>query len=235
MTKLLSLELKRSSLRSYHVATVLSGVSLLAFQYFMAAIPYIDPTDADIALFSSYDFLFNLSHLLGMMVFSILGAVMGARLIVEEYSGKRAILLFSYPLSRKKLMGIKLKLVFLYPVAAMLLCGLVIDVLFFITESLFPLGSGDITIKAVLWILLSLLCHSLITGALAIFALWIGFLKRSVSVTIVSAVIAATVVCQAVSLTFTIRPVLFTMLGIVTIVAIIAVKHIFQKVETMEV
>lgn len=235
MTKLLSLELKRNCLRSYNLATVLCGVSLLVFQYFMAAIPYIDPTDADIALFSSYDFLFNLNHLLGMMVFSILGAVMGARFIVEEYSGKRAILLFSYPLSRKKLMGVKLWLVFLYPVAVMLLCGLVVDGMFFITESLFPLGSGDITPKTVLWTLLSLLCHSLIAGALAIFALWIGFLKRSVSVTIVSAVIAATIVCQAVSLTFTIRPVLFMMLGIVAIGAAIAVKHIFQKVEVMEV
>ena len=108
MTKLLSLELKRNCLRSYNLATVLCGVSLLVFQYFMAAIPYIDPTDADIALFSSYDFLFNLNHLLGMMAFSILGTVMGARFIVEEYSGRRAILLFSYPLSRKKLMGVKL-------------------------------------------------------------------------------------------------------------------------------
>ena len=235
MTNLLSLELKRHRLRSYHLATILSGVSLLGFQYFMAAIPYIDPTDADIALFSSYDFLFNLNHLLGMMVFSILGAVMGARFIVEEYSGRRAILLFSYPLSRKKLMGVKLWSVFLYPVTAMLLCGLAIEGLFFTTESLFPLGSGDITLKTVLWTSLSLLCHSLIVGALTIFAIWIGLLKKSVPVTIVSAVIAATTVCQAVSLTFTIRSVLFMMLGIVAIAAAIAVKHIFQKVETMEV
>lgn len=63
----------------------------------------------------------------------------------------------------------------------------------------------------------------------------VGFLKKSVPVTIVSAVIAATTVCQAVSLTFTIRSVLFMMLGIVAIAAAIAVKHIFQKVETMEV
>ena len=49
MTNLLSLELKRHRLRSYHLATILSGVSLLGFQYFMAAIPYIDPTDAESA------------------------------------------------------------------------------------------------------------------------------------------------------------------------------------------
>ena len=139
MNKLISLEVKRNRLRPYHIAVLIGGFTLLAFHYFMAAIPLIDPTEADIAMFSSYDFLFNLNHLVSMAIFGILGAVMGTRFVIEEYSGAKAVLLFSYPISRKKMMGAKLWLVFCYPVAAMLLCGIVIGGVFFFTESLFPL------------------------------------------------------------------------------------------------
>lgn len=113
MNKLISLEVKQNRLRPYHIAVLIGGFTLLAFHYFMAAIPLIYPTEADIAMFSSYDFLFNLNHLVSMAIFGILGAVMGTRFVIEEYSGAKAILLFSYPISRKKMMGAKLWLVFL--------------------------------------------------------------------------------------------------------------------------
>ena len=77
MNKLISLEVKRNRLRPYYIAVLIGGFILLAFHYFMAAIPLIDPTEADIAMFSSYDFLFNLNHLVSMAIFGILGAVMG--------------------------------------------------------------------------------------------------------------------------------------------------------------
>ena len=108
MNKLISLEVKRNRLHPYHIAVLIGGFTLLAFHYFMAAIPLIDPTEADIAMFSSYDFLFNLNHLVSMAIFGILGAVMGTRFVIEEYSGAKAVLLFSYPISRKKMMGAKL-------------------------------------------------------------------------------------------------------------------------------
>lgn len=105
MNKLISLEVKRNRLRPYHIAVLIGGFTLLAFHYFMAAIPLIDPTEADIAMFSSYDFLINLNHLVSMAIFGILGAVMGTRFVIAEYSGAKAILLFSYPIRRKKMMG----------------------------------------------------------------------------------------------------------------------------------
>ena len=43
MNKLISLEVKRNRLRPYHIAVLIGGFTLLAFHYFMAAIPLIDP------------------------------------------------------------------------------------------------------------------------------------------------------------------------------------------------
>ena len=235
MNKLISLEVKRNRLRPYHIAVLIGGFTLLAFHYFMAAIPLIDPTEADIAMFSSYDFLFNLNHLVSMAIFGILGAVMGTRFVIAEYSGAKAILLFSYPIRRKKMMGAKLWLVFCYPVAAMLLCGIVIDSVFFVTENLFPLMCDHLTWETIGWAFLFLLCHSLLAGAVALLSIWIGFLKQSIPVTIVTAVITATILCQVLSAAFSFRPVLFILLGIAVIAAMVAVKGLFYQVENMEV
>ena len=235
MNKLLSLEIKRNRLRPYHIAVLIGGFILLAFHYFMAAIPLIDPAETDIAMFSSYDFLFHLNHLLSMATFGILGAVMGTRFVIEEYSGAKAILSFSYPISRKKMLGAKLWLVFCYPVAAMLLCGIVIGSVFFVTASLFPLCVDHLTWETVLWAVLSLLCHSLLAGAVALFSIWIGFLKKSIPVTIVAAVIAATILCQVLSAAFSFRPVFFILLGVAAILTMVAVRSMFYQVENMEV
>lgn len=115
MNKLITLELKRNRLRPYHIAVLICGVTMLAFQYLMAAVPHIDPTEADIEMFSSYTFLIGLNNIVCMAIFSILTAVMSARFVVEEYTGKRAILLFSYPISRKRSWGQRLRWSFYTP------------------------------------------------------------------------------------------------------------------------
>lgn len=235
MHKLISLEIRRNHLRPYHIAVLICSFTLLAFHYFMAAIPLIDPTETDIEMFSSYHFLFHLNHLLSMSAFGILGAVMGTRFVIEEYSGTRAILSFSYPIRRKKMMGAKLWLIFCYPVAAMLLGGIVIDSIFSFTERFFPFCTDSLTWKTAGWAFLSLLCHSLLAGTVTLISTWIGFLKQSIPVTIVSAILTVTILCQILSLTFSFRPVLFILLGIAVLLTVMAVKSFFHLVENMEV
>lgn len=235
MRKLVDLEIRRNHLKSYHIASILCGTVLLIFHYFMAAIPLIDPFEPDIEMFSSYDFLFSLNHLLGVAAFAINGAVMGARFVVEDCSRERAILLFSYPVSRKKLLCAKLCLTFGYSVMAMLICQIVPDGVFLLTENIFPLCKGALTLQVILWNVISLIGYSLLTGILGIVAVWIGFRKKSVTVTIVSAVLAASVVCQFLSVTYIFPPMLFILLGFAVVGGVIILKDLLHQVENMEV
>ncbi len=199
MYNLIRLEILKYRLRPWHRAAVGCGIALIAFQYFMAAIPYLDPSEGDSALFASYDFLISLNHILGTAMFTVLGAVMGTRLIVEAYGDKKAVLLFSYPVSRKRILGGKLLIVFAYPTAAMAVWGLVSDGLFFFTEQIFPICRDQLTVQILFTAFISLICHCVIAGALGIQATWLGFIKKSVSAAIVSSVILATVICQVLS------------------------------------
>lgn len=235
MPKLIALELKRNRLRPYHIAALICGVTMLGFQYLMAAIPYMDPIEPDAELFSTYPFLIGITNLICMAIFAILSAVMASRFVVEEYSGKRAILLLSYPISRKRVLRAKLMLVFLYTVGAMFLCGAMIQAVFYITEALFPICSDHLTIEVILQSLGFLLCCSVLAGLLGVISLWLGFCKKSVSVTIVASVILATLVCQMISAVIKYFPIPWIAMGIAAIFSLIAVLDLFRQVEGMEV
>lgn len=235
MNKLTALELRRTSLGPYRMAVLLCGVSMLAFQYLMAAIPHMEPGEPDAALFSSYPFVNGMTSLVSMAAFTIWGAVLASRIIVEEYSGQRAILLLTYPVSRKKVLGTKLKLVFFCTVSAMFLSGAVIQAVFYLTERLFPLCSAQLTPTAALRSLVFLLCCSLLAGLLAMLSLWIGFRKRSVPVTIVSSVILACLVCQAAGAALSFLPLMGIMLGITAILAAFSAESLCKQAETLEV
>lgn len=235
MRNLIALELKRNRLRPYHIATLICAVTMLGFQYLMAAIPYMDPTEPDVDLFSQYPFLMWITCLVCMAIFSILSAVMASRFVVEEYSGKRAILLLSYPISRKKVLCAKLVLVFAYTIGAMLLCGAVIQAVFFLTESLFPLCPDQLTIEAFLQSLGFLLCCSVLAGLLGMVSLWFGFRKKSVSVTIVASVILVTIVCQVISAALLFLPIMGIVFGATGIFAILAMQNLLRQVKSMEI
>ena len=195
----------------------------------------MDPTEPDAELFSQYPFLMGITCLVCMAIFSILSAVMASRFVVEEYSGKRAILLLSYPISRKKVLCAKLVLVFAYTTGAMLLCGVVVQAVFFLTESLFPLCSDQLTIEVALQSLGFLLCYSVLAGLVGVVSLWFGFRKKSVSVTIVTSVILATIVCQMISAALAFLLMMGAVLGVTGILAALAIKNLLRQVNNMEV
>lgn len=235
MRNLIALELERNRLRSYHIAVLICGIAMLGFQYLMVAIPYMDPTEPDAELFSQYPFLMGITCLVCMAMFSILSAVMASRFVVEEYSGKRAILLLSYPISREKVLCAKLVLVFAYTVGAMLLCGAVIQAMFFLTESLFPLCSDQLTINMFLQSLGFLLSCSILAGLLGVVSLWFGFRKKSVSMTIVASVVLAALVCQVIAAALAFLPMMGAALGVTGILAALAIKNLLRQINNMEV
>ena len=235
MNKLISLEMKRNSFKTYHVAVLITAVVMLCFLYLLAVIPKLDPTETDLELFMTYNSLINLVNIICMVIFTILASVMFSKFVVEEYSGKRAILLFSYPLERKRILGAKIAMVFSYIVISMFLCGTVVFGIFFITESFFPICTDTLNLPTLLGSLLSLLCYSLLSGTLSIIALWFGFWKKSVSATIIAATIISTTVCQIMAVTITYNIITFGVLALSIIVATLIIKDLFSSVNRMEV
>lgn len=235
MNKLTRLELKRNSLKPYYIAVSIITIVILSFLYLLAAIPRMDATDTDAEMFMSYDFIVGLDNIVSMAVFSIMSAAMASKFIVEEYAGKRAIMLFSYPVDRKKIIDTKIITVFSYTVISMLLCNGISLTIFFVTESLFPLCQDTIDTGLILNCISSILCYSLSAGLLGIISLWFGFRKKSTIVTIISACIIASVLCQVIAMTLFTRFVLIIILAVIFLTAMLAWTSLCYQVKNMEV
>jgi ABC-type transport system involved in multi-copper enzyme maturation permease subunit len=118
MRKLINLELQRINLRPYLISSTISGFVLLAFTYFIA---YVAQVEQEVQ-FMNYENIFLFTCAMSILIFGVLSATMYEKLIIEEYSGKRLALLFSYPEGRKKTFSAKILIVFLFVVLSMLLC-----------------------------------------------------------------------------------------------------------------
>ena len=95
MKTLIRLELRRTNFRTYVISALIIAVIMLGFLYLFAYAPMLETNDADMKIFSGYENLIPLYGVLNMTVFCVLAAVIYSKIIIEEYSGKRPILLFS--------------------------------------------------------------------------------------------------------------------------------------------
>ena len=185
MMKLINLELQRINLRPYLISSTISCFVLLAFTYFIA---YVAQVEQEVQ-FMNYENIFLFTSAMSILIFSVLSATMYEKLIIEEYSGKRLALLFSYPVGRKKAFSAKLLIVFLFVVLSMLLCTILPIFVFAATESFSPIVSdtktSDILLKAFGTIVVSLVSVS----AIGLLAMRIGFIKKSAPATLFSAFI----------------------------------------------
>ena len=115
-----------------------------------------------------------------MAVFCVMSSVMYSKFVIEDYSGKRPILLFSYPVSRKKIILSKLSVVSGVTIISMIVSNLLVFMTFGITENFIHLVGKDFTLPIMLKVVENTLIMSLIAASIGIVAVGIGFIKKSI-------------------------------------------------------
>lgn len=235
MMKLIKLELKRNNIRTYLVASAVSCVVLLGLIYFIAYVAQLEDSSAREIVFRSYTNIFRLTGIISLVVFSTMSAIMYSRLIISEYTGKRAALLFSYPVSRSKILLAKLLLVFAFTSVSMLICTSIPYIVFSITESVSPIVIQDvITMGLVADALKTIAVAILALGGIGIVSLRIGFIQKSVPTTLISALLLSSIYGNAaINANGTLPSVLISGIGL--IVAVIVIAELSNKVNKMEV
>ena len=195
----------------------------------------LETNDADMKIFSGYENLIPLYGVLNMTVFCVLAAVIYSKIIIEEYSGKRPILLFSYPINRKKIMLSKLCIVFVFTVIAMFISNFLIFIIFGVSEKFLHLVSGDFTYSIMIQAIETTLIMSLSAASIGIIAVGIGFIKKSVPTTIVSAVLIASLMCNIVANTTSSKIAMYIFVAVMILIGIMFSAILMKKVEVMEV
>ncbi len=238
MLNLMKLELKRNNVKTYIIESGVTGLIMLGFIYLFAYAPRIDP-DPDMQIFAGYNNIISLFSMLNMAVFATLSAIMYTRFIIDEYREKRAILLFSYPINRDKILFSKLTVVFLFTITAMTVCNLLTFGIFGVSESIVPLVDGILSAQTMLRALKVTIIMAITAAELGIIATGIGFIKKSVPTTIVSAVLLSSLFCNIMfNATNDINKsdmASITFMGITVIAGLAITLILMKKVNNMEV
>lgn len=194
MIKLMKLELKCNNISTYVIASIIACAVLIAFTYFVASVAQVTH-EPD---FQNYDNIFRFAGTITLIIFSILSAVMYVRFVLNEYTGKKVVLLFSYPVSRTKILLAKLMVVFVFITIAMFICSVIPLAIFSVSESISPIVKDTLSAGLFASAVQTILVTALAVGCIGLVSMRIGFIKRSVPVTLITAFILAGVLGNAV-------------------------------------
>ena len=187
MIRLIKLEMQRINLRNSLMTSFILGIVVLIFTYFVANVAQIEHKTE----FMNYGNILRFSCVIGIILFGILSAVMSNELVIKEYSGKRLALLFSYPVNRKKIFLGKVWIILLFAFLSTLLAVGIPITIFLVTESIKPIVSDIITINLLVDTFGMIAFSALSVSAIGVFAMGIGFIRKSITVTLISALLLA--------------------------------------------
>lgn len=249
MLRLMKLELRQNRLKPYILASFGISAVLLAFTYLFAFIPHLN-AKSDLEemvmdfvrnLFGSYESMIGIICILSMFCFSVMAATMLSKFVVLDYTGKRANILFAYPVDRSKLLLAKIVLVFLFVVCAQLFVDTLVFGIFFLSESFYPLViDGVLSSKLILDIINITVIFSISSAAIGIISVWFGFKRKSVTGTMIPAYILSAVFSNIVGpamligKTLALSTVHITIVGLALLAASVFTYRLMYSVNKME-
>ncbi|MCM3783804.1 ABC transporter permease [Neobacillus mesonae] len=231
MIRLMKLEIRRNRLSTYLNAAIISSIVLIGFIYFIAYVAQVE-NEAD---FQNYPNIFLFTSVISMLIFCVLSSVMYSRFVIEEYSGSKLLLLFSYPLQRGKVLLAKVAVIVLFTTIAMFLSMVPAFLLFSLTETISPIVNDTLSIDLILSLLKIMIVFSISVNGISLAAMRIGFVNKSTPTAIISAFILCALLANAIIGSFGNDILLFSFLAVFTAVGLGIVMNLSHKVEHMEV
>ncbi|KXY30124.1 hypothetical protein AT269_25320 [Bacillus cereus] len=189
MLRLMKLEMKKFKLGWYVRGVIIANIAILALLTSMSIVSQIegDPEIRDPQMI-----LLAVSTLV-RATFIIFGSVLIARLIISEYKNKTILLMFSYPINRKKMMVSKLVITATLTFITVILSNILVVGIFFGIDSYFSILPNPFTVDQLMQEGIKLVPLAIATAGMSLIPLYFGMRKRSVPTTIVSSLIVVSI------------------------------------------
>ena len=190
MLKLVKLELKRNNIKPYIIASLCIFVFTFGFSFLITIVSKSTPEDlAMVGMTSSFKSIIPILTSMSLAFFGILSSVMHAKFSVEEYTGKKSILLFSYPQKRSAILRAKCTFVFLFVTIIMMISNVLAISLFGLISNSMGIFSDIFTVEHFIQTLKFTAISSLTASIIGMIALRVGFSRKSIIATIVTGVL----------------------------------------------
>ncbi len=193
-SKLIRLELAKNNIKPYITASGIITFIGLLLCFLFAFIPQLEanegiPSTTDVLMFNNWNMLTTLTCMIFAISFAVLSAVMHTRFTIDEYVGKRTVLLFSYPYSKSKVLSAKCSLVFVFTAVVMFISTLVTIAIFGLVSNAFGIMPEQLSPSMIPDVLSIIGVCSLLAASSGMVAMRIGFWRRSLVATVVTSVV----------------------------------------------
>lgn len=224
MMQLMRLELKKYKLQYHIIGVIIAILLIMAFITISLVDSMTDPTQTK----DTYESTFMAINLLITVIFLVYSSVLISKIVISEYNNKTIMILFCYPVSRKKLMITKLLMVSIFTIIAMTISYLCCTLYLIVMDYYFDMVQGTFNRSYLNPYILEAVTSIVMSGVLSLIPFVIGMQKKSVPITIVSSLLVIFLRQVIITKNMEYRETL-PQLIIVVILTLIAIKYTFYK------
>ncbi|MCU5361223.1 ABC transporter permease [Bacillus pacificus] len=227
MLRLMKLEMKKFKLGWYVRGAIIANIAILTLLIFTSIVSQIegDPEIRDPQM------VLLMASTLVRATFIIFGSVLIARLIIGEYKNKTILLMFSYPINRKKMMVSKLIITATLTFITVILSNILVVGVFFWIDSYFSILPHSFTVDQLMQEGINLVPLAVATAGISLIPLYFGMRKCSVPTTIVSSIIVVSIAINNTPMfsTATFLPLQLALAAIGVAIAYYGIKNIEKE------
>ncbi|MFJ3390487.1 ABC transporter permease [Lysinibacillus sp. NPDC086135] len=191
MLHLLKLEMKKFNLGWYVKGAMIANIMITAV---VCSVIFIAQKEGDIPI-STYE---EVNVLIGASVratFIVFASVLIAKLVIEEYKNRTMLIMFTYPVSRKKLIASKLTLIAFLTFMTTMMSNIVVAGLFLIINTYFPIVPFTITASQFIGEAINIVPFAIAATGTSLIPFYFGMRNYSVPATIGSSLLVVAIAC----------------------------------------
>ncbi|MBR8662960.1 ABC transporter permease [Bacillus paralicheniformis] len=182
MLNLLKIEMKKMKLGWYVRGAVFANFIILGFLWMVT---FTEGKDT----FQTIDETFLVIGTFVRAVFIIFGAVLISKLIISEFKNKTILVMFTYPINRKKLLAAKLLIAGGLTFITILISNACVAAAFFLLNSIYGVIPGELTASMVSKQALKMIVFAFGAAGTSLVPIFFGMRKHSAAATIISSVV----------------------------------------------
>ncbi|MCY8575224.1 ABC transporter permease [Bacillus haynesii] len=182
MLNLMRIEMKKLKLGWYVRGAVFATFIILGFLWMVT---FTEGKDT----FQTIDETFLVIGTFVRAVFIVFGAVLISKLVISEFKNKTILVMFTYPINRKKLLAAKLLIAGGLTFITILQSNACVAAGFFLLNSIYGVIPGELTISTVSQQALKMLIFAFGAAGTSLVPIFFGMRKYSTAATIISSVV----------------------------------------------
>ncbi|PFK34186.1 hypothetical protein COI93_17550 [Bacillus cereus] len=193
MFHLMKLEMKKCKLGWYVKGAIIANVVMIVLLIFVSFVAQIEG-ETEIR---NVEAILLMASTMVRGTFIIFAGVLISKLIIEEYKNKTILLMFSYPINRKKLIASKLLITAMLTFITIIVSNILLVGVYFTINSYFSMIPNSITTNQLIQEGIKLVPFAIAAAGTSLIPLYFGMRKYSVPTTIVSSILVVTIACQS--------------------------------------